>query len=174
MIRGGRALLQWGEGYGTPLPLASDQLGIRGSITTAGLRVTFPFAASDYGQPQGILYGLEPRSGAPVFLDRFALPNANAVVLAQSGAGKSYAIKVEILRSLLRGIDVTVLDPEGEYAALTTATGGTLESVGPSSRELPSAFALGSASHPGACTTRKLSLLTLFRLLIPELSGQES
>jgi hypothetical protein len=174
MIKSRRALFQMEQGYWTTLPLAFDQLGIRRSMTTAGLRVTFPFAASDYGQPHGVLYGLEPKSGAPVFLDRFALPNANAVVLAQSGAGKSYAVKVEILRSLLRGIDVIVLDPEGEYAALATATGGTLESIGPSSPQLPSAFALGSAFHPGVCTARKLSLLTLFRLLIPELSGQES
>lgn len=174
MIKSRRALFQMEQGYWSTLPIGADQLGIRRSITTAGLRVTFPFAASDYGQPQGILYGREPRSGAPVFLDRFALPNANAVVLAQSGAGKSYAIKVEILRSLLRGIDVTVLDPEGEYVTLAHSTGGHVESVAPSSSELPSAFALGSPALSGACTERKLSLLTLFRLLIPELSAQQA
>jgi len=172
MIKSRRALFQMEQGYWSTLPLAIDQLGIRRSMTTAALRVTFPFSASDYGQPQGLLYGLDPTSGAPIFLDRFALPNANAVVLAQSGAGKSYAIKVEILRSLLRGIDVTVLDPEGEYVALAQAVGGNVEAVSPSSLPLlPSAFAIGTSSAAGACTERKLSLLTLFRLLIPDLSA---
>jgi hypothetical protein len=174
MIKSRRTLFQMEQGYWSSLPLAIDQLGIRRSMTTAALRVTFPFSASDYSQPQGLLYGLDPTSGAPIFLDRFALPNANAVVLAQSGAGKSYAIKVEILRSLLRGIDVTVLDPEGEYVALARAAGGQVESVAPSSSALlPSAFALWSSAAPGACTERKLSLVTLFRLLVPELSSTE-
>ncbi len=174
MIKSRRTLFQMEQGYWSTLPLAIDQLGIRRSMTTTGLRVTFPFSASDYGQPQGILYGLDPTSGTPIFLDRFALPNANAIVLAQSGAGKSYAIKVEILRSLLRGIDVIVLDPEGEYVALARAGGGHVESVSPSSSSLlPSAFALGKSSAPGACTGRKLSLVTLFRLLIPELSSSD-
>src|SRR6202140_2724525 len=103
MLKSRRVHFQMDQGYGSTFPIASDRLGIRRSLTTAGLRVTFPFSASNFSQPKGILYGLEPASGAPVFLDRFALPNANAVVLAQSGAGKSYAVKVEILRALLNG-----------------------------------------------------------------------
>src|SRR5438270_401145 len=136
------------------LGISSDPF--RTSLTTAGLRVTFPFSASNFSEPKGILYGLEPASGAPIFLDRFGLPNANAVVLAQSGAGKSYAVKVEILRALLNGTDVLVIDPEGEYLQLGEAAGGKCESIGPSDASLPNAFALGSAST----TERQLSLLT--------------
>jgi hypothetical protein len=174
LIRSRRTLFQMEQGYWSTLPLALDQLNIRRNTTTAGLRVTFPFSASDYTRPDGTLYGLEPKTGAPIFLDRFALPNANAVVLAQSGGGKSYAVKVEILRSLLRGIDVVVLDPEGEYVALAQATGGTVESIAMSSTQLPSAFALGGAHLPGGCTERQLALMTLFRLLIPELPSVEA
>src|SRR6202140_300849 len=169
MLKSRRVHFQMDQGYGSTFPIASDRLGIRRSLTTAGLRVTFPFSASNFSQPKGILYGLEPASGAPVFLDRFALPNANAVVLAQSGAGKSYAVKVEILRALLNGTDVLVIDPEGEYLQLGEAAGGKCESIGPSAASLPNAFALGSAST----TERQLSLLTLFRLLITDLSSAE-
>ena len=169
MLKSRRVHFQMDQGYWSTFPIASDRLGIRRSLTTAGLRVTFPFSASNFSQPKGILYGLEPASGAPVFLDRFALPNANAVVLAQSGAGKSYAVKVEILRALLNGTDVLVIDPEGEYLQLGEAAGGKCESIGPLAASLPNAFALGSAST----TERQLSLLTLFRLLIPDLSSAE-
>ena len=173
MIKSRRSLFQMEQGYWSTLPLALDQLGIRRSMTTAGLRVTFPFSASDYGQPQGSLYGLDPKSGAPIFLDRFGLPNANMVVLAQSGAGKSYAIKVEILRSLLRGVDVVVLDPEGEYVAVAKAVGGHVESIAPSSSTLPSAFALAGDSAPGASSARRSFLLSLFRLLLAEVSAAD-
>jgi len=79
MLKSRRVHFQMDQGYWSTFPIASDRLGIRRSLTTAGLRVTFPFSASNFSQPNGILYGLEPASGAPVFLDRFALPNANAV-----------------------------------------------------------------------------------------------
>src|SRR5260370_34506443 len=137
------------QGDWAPVPLALGQLGIRRNMTTAGLRVTFPFSASSYGTPEGQLYGLDPTSGAPVFLDRFALPNANAVVIAQSGAGKSYAVKVEILRALLRGIDVCVLDPEGEYLELARKVSGHLESVSPTSSQSPNAFVLSARRTAG-------------------------
>ena len=174
MVKSRRLLFQMEQGYWSTMPLGLDRLGIRRNMTTAGLRVTFPFSASSYGQPEGQLYGVDPTSGAPIFLDRFALPNANAVVLAQSGAGKSYAVKVEILRTVLRGIDVCVLDPEGEYLALAQTVGGHVESIGPSSNELPNAFALGSRSTGGSCTERKLAVFALLRQLLPGLSDLEA
>jgi hypothetical protein len=174
MVKSRRALFQMEQGYWSTMPLGLDRLGIRRNMTTAGLRVSFPFSASSYGQPEGQLYGVDPTSGAPVFLDRFALPNANAVVLAQSGAGKSYAVKVEILRALLRGIDVCVLDPEGEYLALAQSVGAHVESIAPSSSQLPNAFALGSRGSGGACTERKLTVFALLRQLLPGLSDLEA
>lgn len=174
MLKSRRLLFQMEPGYWSTLPLALDRVGIRRNMTTAGLRVTFPFSASNYGQPLGQLYGVDPASGSPIFLDRFALPNANAVVLAQSGAGKSYAVKVEILRALLRGIDVCVLDPEGEYVALAQTVRGHVESFSPTSSELPSAFALGSRTASGACTERKLTVLALVRQLLGGLAEVET
>ena len=174
MMKSRRLLFQMEQGYWSTMPLALDQLGIRRNMTTAGLRVTFPFSASSYGTPEGQLYGLDPTSGAPVFLDRFALPNANAVVLAQSGAGKSYAVKVEILRALLRGIDVCVLDPEGEYVELARTVSGHIESVSPTSSQIPNAFALGSRSTAGACTDRKLAVFALLRQLLAGLPDAEA
>src|SRR6202023_86137 len=102
MMKSPLLLFQMAQGHWPTLPPALDEPGIGRSMPPAGLRFTFPFSSSSYGTPEGQLYGLDPTSGAPVFLDRFALPNANAVVLAQSGAGKSYAVKVEILRALLK------------------------------------------------------------------------
>jgi len=173
MVKTRRLLFQMEQGYWSTLPLGIDRVGIRRNMTTPGLRVTFPFSASDYGQPLGQLYGVDPASGSPVFLDRFLLPNANAVVLAQSGGGKSYAVKVEILRALLRGIDVCVLDPEGEYIALAQTVQGHVESISPTSSEVPSVFALGGRITSGACTERKLTVLGLVRQLIGGLSEVE-
>ncbi|MEO6858220.1 MAG: DUF87 domain-containing protein [Solirubrobacteraceae bacterium] len=174
MLKSRRLLFQMEQGYWSTLPLGVDRVGIRRNMTTPGLRVTFPFSASNYGQPLGQLYGVDPASGSPVFLDRFALPNANAVVLAQSGGGKSYAVKVEILRALLRAIDVCVLDPEGEYVALARAVHGHVESISPTSSQLPSAFALGSRITSGACTERKLTVLALVRQLLGGLAEVET
>src|ERR1700686_2681102 len=174
MLKSRRVHFQMDQGYWSTFPIASDRLGIRRSLTTAGLRGTFPFSAWNFSQPKGILYGLEPASRAPVFLDRFALPNANAVVLAQSGAGKSYAVKVEILRALLRGIDVCVLDPEGEYVELARTVSGHVESVSPTSSQIPNAFALGSRSTAGAWNDRELAVFAVLRQLLPGLPDAET
>src|SRR5439155_619898 len=112
------------DGWLSTLPLGLDRLSLRRAFDTEALAASFPFAAVDPpAEETGILYGLAA-SGAPVLLDRFARENYNSVLLARSGAGKSYLAKLEALRLLFRGVQAFVLDPEGEYRRLTEAVGG--------------------------------------------------
>jgi DNA helicase HerA-like ATPase len=97
--------------------LGIDDLGIARSAITTSLAGSFPFISSDLIDDTGILYGVNLHTGGLIIFDRFngKLPNANSVVLATSGAGKSFTVKLEILRYLLHNIDVIVIDPENEY-----------------------------------------------------------
>jgi hypothetical protein len=113
------------EGWTTTLPLGLDRLRLRRAFDTEALAAAFPFAATDPPlDSEGVLYGVSD-AGAPVLVDRFARENFNAVLLARSGAGKSYLAKLEALRLLYRGVQVFVIDPEDEYRRLCDAVGGT-------------------------------------------------
>lgn len=120
-----RALLATEPGFNSTLPLAMDELGIANNLNTSPLSSTFPFVSSDLTGNDGILYGINRHNNSLILFDRFQMENANFVVFAKSGAGKSYAIKLEILRSLMVGIEVIVVDPENEYQHLAEAVGGT-------------------------------------------------
>ncbi|MBB5801312.1 hypothetical protein F4560_001080 [Saccharothrix ecbatanensis] len=121
------------QGWVTCLPIGLDLVGLRRTFDTAALSAAFPFTSPDLpppdptsvGAPTGVLYGFNIGSQGLVHHDRFALDNHNSVILGRSGAGKSYLVKLELLRSLYRGIEVHVIDPEDEYARLATAVGGT-------------------------------------------------
>ncbi|HMT00765.1 MAG TPA: ATP-binding protein [Candidatus Absconditabacterales bacterium] len=119
------------EGMNCNVPLCIDDLGITRSMVTSSLAGSFPFISSDIISKTGILYGLNMQTGALVVFDRFnnKLPNMNSVVLATSGAGKSFTVKLEILRYLIQGIQVMVIDPENEYKALTEKVGGTYVNI---------------------------------------------
>lgn len=120
-----RALLATEPGFNSTLPLAMDELGIANNLNTSPLSSTFPFVSSDLTGNDGILYGINRHNNSLILFDRFQMENANFVVFAKSGAGKSYAVKLEILRSLMVGIEVIVVDPENEYQHLAEAVGGT-------------------------------------------------
>ena len=112
------------EAWRTSLPLGLDRLGLRRTFDTEALAASFPFAAAEPpAQEDGCFYGVTP-TGAPLLWDRFGEDNYNTVVLARSGAGKSYLAKLEALRLLYRGVQVLVVDPEEEYAPLCEAVGG--------------------------------------------------
>jgi len=119
------ALYQQKEGFISTSPYCLDQLGVHVSMNTEPLSSTFPFISFDLSSNEGILYGVNQHNNSLVLFDRFSLPNANMVIFAQSGAGKSYAVKLEILRSLMLGTDVIVVDPENEYEFLSDAVGGS-------------------------------------------------
>ncbi len=120
-----RALLAVEAGYNSTLPLAIDDLDVASNLNTSPLSSTFPFVSSDLTGNDGILYGINRHNNSLILFDRFQMENANFVVFAKSGAGKSYAVKLEILRSLMVGIEVIVVDPENEYQHLAEAVGGT-------------------------------------------------
>jgi hypothetical protein len=119
-----KADLRMEHGFNSTSPLCLDELEIFRNMNTGPLSTTFPFNSSDLTSNEGILYGLNRHNDSLVIFDRFALPNANSVCFATSGAGKSYAVKLEILRYLMMGVDVIVIDPENEYQELANTVGG--------------------------------------------------
>lgn len=120
-----QALLQMEQGFQSTLPLMQDELAIRRNLDTGSLSTAFPFTSTSLTSNEGVLYGINRHNNSLILFDRFNLENANAVVFAKAGAGKSYAVKLEALRSLMLGIDVIVIDPENEYERLAEAVGGT-------------------------------------------------
>src|SRR3989339_1417137 len=113
------------QGFNSTVPLGNDELMINYNMNTSPIAASFPFISSDLTSDNGILYGINRHNNSLILFDRFSLQNANCVVFATAGAGKSYAVKLEILRSLMMGQDVIVIDPEMEYKHLSDAVGGT-------------------------------------------------
>ena len=119
------ALFQQIEGFSSSLPLCQDRLLIHSPLNSGPVSSFFPFTSADLTSNEGILYGINRHNNTIVIFDRFSLENANMVIFAKSGAGKSYANKLEILRLLMMGIDVLIIDPENEYQNLASAVGGS-------------------------------------------------
>jgi type IV secretory pathway VirB4 component len=160
------------DGWLTTLPLGTDRLRLLRTFDTPALAAGFPFASADPPLEDGVLYGLTD-SGAPVLVDRFARTNFNSVELAYSGAGKSYAAKLEALRLLYRGVQVFILDPEDEYHPLCEAVGGAyLPLTGPSAVAL-NPLELPASDAPRALDERILFLADLIELLAGGLDGGE-
>ncbi len=119
-----KATLQMDEGFKTTLPMGTDKLLVTRNMDTTSLATTFPFTSSELTMETGIMYGINEHNDSLVIFDRFKMENANMVIFAKSGAGKSYTVKLEILRQLMFGTEVLVMDPEHEYEELTKAVGG--------------------------------------------------
>ena len=128
-----RAFFQAEQGFNSTLPVGNDELMITFNMSTSPLASSFPFTSAELTSDSGILYGINRHNNSLIIFDRFSLPNANAVIFATSGAGKSYAIKLEILRSMMLGTDIIVIDPEMEYKQLSDAVGGTYINISLSS-----------------------------------------
>ena len=120
-----QSVFQTEQGFHTTLPLAEDELQITKNLDTNSLSTSFPFVSAELTSNKGVLYGINRHNNSLILFDRFELENANQVVFAKSGAGKSYAVKLEALRSLMFGDDVIVIDPENEYQSLCEAVGGS-------------------------------------------------
>jgi conjugal transfer ATP-binding protein TraC len=129
LIYSKRGFYQAEQGFNSTLPLCNDELMITFNMNTSPIASSFPFISSDVTSDNGILYGINRHNNSLILFDRFSLQNANSVIFATSGAGKSYAVKLEILRSLMMGTDVIVIDPEMEYRQLSDAVGGTYVNV---------------------------------------------
>ncbi|MDO8601312.1 MAG: DUF87 domain-containing protein, partial [bacterium] len=119
------ALFQQLEGFNSTLPIGEDKLLIYTPLNSGPLSSLFPFTSADLTSNEGLMYGINRHNNTLVIFDRFSLENANMVIFAKSGAGKSYATKLEILRLLMLGVDVLVIDPENEYQNLASAVGGS-------------------------------------------------
>lgn len=124
-----QSLLQMEQGFNSTLPLMDDQLGIVRNLDTASLSTIFPFTSAELSHHDGVLYGINLHNSSLVLFDRFRMENANQVVFAKSGAGKSYAVKLEAIRSLMLGSEVIIIDPENEYKTLADAVGGTYVNI---------------------------------------------
>ncbi|WP_229070808.1 VirB4 family type IV secretion system protein [Actinoplanes sp. DH11] len=160
-------------GYTSTLPLGADGLGMRRIFDTESLAAAFPVASGDLAAPApgradgtgAILYGINTTSAGVVLWDRWAQDNHNTVVLARSGAGKSYLVKLEVLRSLYQGVEVAVIDPEDEYTALAAHVGGTVIQLGaPGVRLNP--LDLPPGRQPAAFRDHQLRLHTVVAVLL--------
>ncbi len=118
------ATLQQEECFQSTIPYGLDKIGMMRNLDTTAIATTFPFVSSELTQEKGVLYGINLHNSSLVIFDRFSLPNANSVVLATSGAGKSYGVKLEAVRSLMLGVDIIIIDPEKEFDRLCAAVGG--------------------------------------------------
>jgi conjugal transfer ATP-binding protein TraC len=172
-----RAMLATEPGFNSTLPLGLDELNIANNLNTSPLSSTFPFVSSDLTGNDGILYGINRHNNSLILFDRFQMENANFVVFAKSGAGKSYAIKLEILRSLMVGIEVIVVDPENEYQHLAEAVGGTYLNISLNSdfRINPFDLPASSGDEDPADILRSavISLLGLMGLILGNLDPTE-
>ncbi len=119
------ATVQMEQGFNSTIPQFTDQLQIRRNMNTGALATSFPFTSADLTQDSGILYGINMHNNGLVIFDRFSLENANMVVFAKSGAGKSFTVKLGALRSMMMGTEVIIIDPENEYEKLCNAVGGS-------------------------------------------------
>jgi type IV secretory pathway VirB4 component len=112
------------QGFNSTVPQLVDQLQIRRNMSTGALSTSFPFTSADLSQDNGILYGINMHNSGLVIFDRFTLENGNSVVFAKSGAGKSFSVKLEALRSMMFGTEIFIIDPENEYQRMAEAVGG--------------------------------------------------
>jgi conjugal transfer ATP-binding protein TraC len=172
-----RALMQTQAGFNSTLPLGVDELDVANNMNTGPLSSTFPFVSSDLTSNDGILYGINRHNNSLIIFDRFAMENANGVIFAKSGAGKSYAVKLEVLRSLMVGTEVIIIDPENEYKHLAEAVGGTYlnVSLNSDSRINPFDLPAGLEGEDNADILRSavINLLGLFNLMLGKLNPQE-
>ena len=142
LISSRKVLFQAEQGFNSTLPLCNDELMISFNLNSSPIAASFPFISAELTSDNGILYGINRHNNSLILFDRFSLQNANMVVFATSGAGKSYTIKLEILRSLMLGIDVIIIDPEMEYKHLSDAVGGTYINISLSSESKINPFDL--------------------------------
>lgn len=164
------ASLQMEQGFNSTLPLASDELQVSRNMNTGALSASFPFTSSDLSRNEGVLYGLNRHNNGLVLFDRFSLENANMAVFAKSGAGKSFFVKLEALRSLMLGTEIIIIDPENEYQALTEAVGGSYLRLSLSSATRLNPFdlprVLDSEDADNALRTNIITLHGLLRLMM--------
>ncbi len=171
------ALFRQEEGLNTTLPLGKDLLQVHTPLNTETASSLFPFVSPDLTSDEGILYGVNMHNNSLVIFDRFGLANANSVVFATSGSGKSYAAKLEILRSLMMGTDVIVIDPENEYENLANAVGGSFFKISLTSSNTINPFDIPlipeDEEPANVFKSHVLNLTGLIKLMLGEVTPEE-
>ncbi|MCL5069945.1 MAG: ATP-binding protein [Actinobacteria bacterium] len=156
------------------LPRAQNLLAQKRNLDSSSAALTFPFVSSELVQESGILYGINKSNNSLVIVDRFSLNNANSIVFAQSGSGKSYTAKVEILRQLMQGTKVIVVDPEREYKQLAASVNGTYIKLSAKSKEKINPFDFSLSSANGDELAEHIQDLTeIVSLMVGSLSAEE-
>ncbi len=171
------ALFQQVEGFKSVCPLGTDLLEINSKLNSAPLSSLMPFVSFDLTSNKGILFGINRHNSSMVLFDRFSLENYNSVTFAKSGAGKSYATKLEILRSLMFDTDVIVIDPEREYEFLAEAVGGRYFNISLTSEHHINPFDLPTPdqdeSQADVLRSNIINLVGLFRIMLGGLTPEE-
>lgn len=171
------ALFQQEQGIKSILPILTDELLVHSKFNSSPLSSFFPFTSFDLTSDTGILYGINRHNSSLVLFDRFELTNYNSVTFATSGAGKSYTTKLEILRSLMFGTEVIVIDPEREYEYLAEATGGRFFNISLSSSHHINPFdlpkPLEDENPEDVLRSHIIELIGLFRLMLGGLTPEE-
>lgn len=178
LIYSKNVLYQAEQGFNSTVPLGLDELVISFNMNSSPIAASFPFISSELTSDGGVLYGINRHNNSLVLFDRFSLQNANMTVFATSGAGKSYAVKLEILRSLMMGIDVIVIDPEMEYQHLSEAVGGTFINISLASETKVNPFDLPrpvgqQISTEDIIRSAVITLKGLLRIMLGAMSAEE-
>lgn len=178
LIYSRKVYFQAEQGFNSTLPLCNDELYITFNMNSSPIASSFPFISSELTSDNGILYGINRHNNSLILFDRFSLQNANTVVFASSGAGKSYAIKLEVLRSLMMGTEVIIIDPENEYRHLSDAAGGTYVNISLSSENKINPFDLprtvgGETKAEDIIRSAVITIKGLLRLMIGNLNHDE-
>jgi conjugal transfer ATP-binding protein TraC len=171
------ALFQQEQGFRSTLPLANDELAVHSKLNSSPLSSMFPFISFDLTSDKGILYGINRHNSGLVLFDRFSLENYNSITFAKSGSGKSFATKLEILRTLMFDVNVIVIDPEREYEYLAEAVGGRYFNISLSSNNHINPFDLPIAredeSPADVLRSQIINLVGLFRIMLGGLTPEE-
>ncbi|MFA7301736.1 MAG: ATP-binding protein [Candidatus Shapirobacteria bacterium] len=175
MIISKKATLQMEEGFVTTLPLCDDKLAISRNMDTTSLATTFPFVSSDLSDDKGVMFGINEHNGSLVIFDRFSMQNYNSVVFASAGAGKSYMIKLEVMRSLMFGTEIIVIDPENEYKVLAESVGGQYIAFGFGENSKINPFDLSLTVEEGenALNDKILTLHKMFKIMLGAMDPME-
>jgi len=165
------------KGFRSTLPLVKDELLIHTPMNSGPVSSFFPFVSLELTTDEGTLHGINRHNNALIIFDRFSLENANMVIFGQAGAGKSYAAKLEVLRSLIMGSDVLIIDPEAEYETLAEAVGGEVFKISIDSdsninpMDLP--LIAEGESREEALKSHIVSLTGLIKLMLGSVSPEE-
>ncbi|MEK7083992.1 MAG: DUF87 domain-containing protein [Patescibacteria group bacterium] len=178
LIYSKNVLFQAEQGFTSTLPIGIDEIMVAFNMNSSPIASSFPFISSELTSDDGIMYGINRHNNSLILFDRFSLQNANMVVFATSGAGKSYAVKLEVLRSLMLGVEVIIIDPEMEYVHLCEAVGGTYVNISLASESKVNPFDLPrpvgqQVSTEDIIRSAVITMKGLVRIMFGTLTPQE-